>query len=41
MLIANRRNYPIAMTRKNWKERDLSFSSKGVLMRCVAEDEVF
>ena len=39
MLIATRRNYPIALSRRTWKQRGASFSDKGILLRCVSEDE--
>ncbi|RXG54467.1 DNA-directed RNA polymerase I subunit RPA2 [Armadillidium vulgare] len=39
MLIANRRNYPIALIRKSWKMRDNNISEKGIFIRCVSQDE--
>ncbi|CAL4133379.1 unnamed protein product, partial [Meganyctiphanes norvegica] len=39
LLTANRRNYPLTMIRESWKHRDAGFTDKGVLMRCVKEDQ--
>ncbi|XP_053642694.2 DNA-directed RNA polymerase I subunit RPA2 isoform X1 [Cherax quadricarinatus] len=39
MLSTNRRNYPIAITRDAWKKRGAGFTDKGLLMRCVQEDQ--
>jgi DNA-directed RNA polymerase I subunit RPA2 len=38
LLIAQIRNYPIAMTRKSWRKATLLFSDLGVMMRCVRDD---
>ena len=40
LLIANRRNYPLAIVRDNWKHRDANFSEKGIMIRCVSDDQV-
>ncbi|KFB39803.1 AGAP009539-PA-like protein [Anopheles sinensis] len=40
MLITVRRNYPVAMNRKSWKNRGKDFSTTGVLIRCVREDQL-
>lgn len=39
LLSANRRNYPVAMSRESWRKRNDFFTEKGVLIRCVQEDE--
>ncbi|XP_053675721.1 DNA-directed RNA polymerase I subunit RPA2 [Anopheles nili] len=39
MLIMSRRNYPVAVSRNGWKDRGKDFSSLGVFMRCVREDQ--
>lgn len=39
MLLVVRRNYPIAIIRRSWKQRGALFSEKGILLRCVADDE--
>ncbi|XP_042229280.1 DNA-directed RNA polymerase I subunit RPA2-like isoform X2 [Homarus americanus] len=39
MLSSNRRNYPLAMTRESWKKRNISYTDKGVLIRCVQADQ--
>ncbi|XP_076031533.1 RNA polymerase I subunit Rpl135 [Oratosquilla oratoria] len=39
LLVANRRNYPIAMVREGWKNRDKSFTDKGIMIRCIKSDE--
>ncbi|CAG0887012.1 unnamed protein product [Cyprideis torosa] len=39
LLIATRRNYPIAMSRSSWKGRGKLFSEYGVMIRCVAPDQ--
>src|SRR5688572_25819972 len=38
LLIANKRNYPIAMDRKSLRNKGKLFSQYGVLMRCVREN---
>lgn len=39
LLSQNRRNYPMALTRESWKKRNLTFTDKGILLRCVKEDQ--
>ncbi|XP_068081790.1 DNA-directed RNA polymerase I subunit RPA2 isoform X2 [Anabrus simplex] len=39
MLILTRRNYPLALCRSSWQQRGQKFSDKGVLIRCVREDQ--
>lgn len=39
MLLNLRRNYPIAISRRSWKQRGNMFSEKGIMIRCQAEDE--
>ncbi|XP_047488694.1 DNA-directed RNA polymerase I subunit RPA2-like [Penaeus chinensis] len=39
LLSANRRNYPVAMSRESWRKRNDFFTEKGILIRCVQEDE--
>ncbi|TKR92764.1 hypothetical protein L596_007349 [Steinernema carpocapsae] len=38
LLIANRRNYPIALVRKTFRDKGALFSQFGVMMRCVKEN---
>uniref|UniRef100_A0A1I7ZCR6 DNA-directed RNA polymerase subunit beta n=1 Tax=Steinernema glaseri TaxID=37863 RepID=A0A1I7ZCR6_9BILA len=38
LLIANRRNYPIAIIRRSFKDKGALFSQYGVMMRCVKEN---
>ncbi|KAG0723413.1 DNA-directed RNA polymerase I subunit RPA2 [Chionoecetes opilio] len=40
LLMCNRRNFPVALTRETWKRRDVGFTDKGVMMRCVKDDQV-
>ncbi|GFN83129.1 DNA-directed RNA polymerase subunit beta [Plakobranchus ocellatus] len=39
MLIMQRRNIPICLTRSSWKNRGPEFTEYGVSMRCVREDQ--
>ncbi|KFM66880.1 DNA-directed RNA polymerase I subunit RPA2, partial [Stegodyphus mimosarum] len=39
LLIIQRRNYPIAMERPNWKKRGDMFTEFGVSIRCVRSDQ--
>lgn len=39
LLLNPRRNYPIAIKRSSWKNRDRNFSDIGVMIRCVLEDQ--
>uniref|UniRef100_A0A7I4XVI5 DNA-directed RNA polymerase subunit beta n=1 Tax=Haemonchus contortus TaxID=6289 RepID=A0A7I4XVI5_HAECO len=38
LLIANRRNFPIALCRKSFREKGLLFTEYGVMMRCVKDN---
>jgi len=38
MLIMSRRNYPIAMKKKTWKDRGEQFSDLGIYLRSVRDD---
>ena len=38
--MCNRRNFPVALTRESWRKRDVGFTDKGVMMRCVTDDQV-
>merc|ERR1719391_640963 len=38
MLQTTRRNYPIAMCRGSWKNREKNFSDKGILLECGKRD---
>ncbi|PIO74566.1 RNA polymerase I, Rpa2 specific domain protein [Teladorsagia circumcincta] len=38
LLIANRRNFPIALHRKTFREKGLLFTEYGVMMRCVKDN---
>lgn len=38
MLLATKRNYPVAVQRRTWKQRAANFSEFGVMIRCVADD---
>ncbi|CAF89806.1 unnamed protein product, partial [Tetraodon nigroviridis] len=38
MLIMQRRNYPVAMSRPKWKSRGQGYTQYGISMRCVKED---
>lgn len=40
LLMCNRRNFPVALTRESWKRRDTGFTDKGVMIRCVQDDQV-
>ena len=39
LLTAQRRNYPLALTRKSWKGAGDLFSEYGVIIRCVRSDQ--
>ncbi|XP_058060616.1 DNA-directed RNA polymerase I subunit RPA2 [Anopheles bellator] len=39
MLIMTRRNFPIVVSRNAWKERSKDFSTTGVFIRCVRDDQ--
>uniref|UniRef100_A0A182MM49 DNA-directed RNA polymerase subunit beta n=1 Tax=Anopheles culicifacies TaxID=139723 RepID=A0A182MM49_9DIPT len=39
MLVMTRRNYPIALNRNTWRDRGKEFSTKGILIRCVRNDQ--
>lgn len=39
MLLSTRRNYPVAVKRRTWKQRAANFSEYGIMIRCVAEDQ--
>ncbi|XP_034256310.1 DNA-directed RNA polymerase I subunit RPA2 [Thrips palmi] len=39
MLLQQRRNYPIAVTRSTWRAKDACFSDMGILLKSVREDE--
>ncbi|KAK3108488.1 hypothetical protein FSP39_008990 [Pinctada imbricata] len=39
MLILQRRNYPMCMTRPSWKNRGSQYTEYGVSMRCVRPDQ--
>ncbi|XP_049533651.1 DNA-directed RNA polymerase I subunit RPA2 [Anopheles darlingi] len=39
LLIMTRRNFPILVNRNRWKERGRDFSTTGVFMRCVRDDQ--
>ncbi|RUS91554.1 hypothetical protein EGW08_000669 [Elysia chlorotica] len=39
MLIMQRRNFPICLSRPSWKNRGPEFTEYGVSMRCVREDQ--
>ncbi|KAK3866677.1 hypothetical protein Pcinc_027812 [Petrolisthes cinctipes] len=39
LLNANRRNFPLAVIRETWKKRDDAFTEKGVMIRCVRDDQ--
>ncbi|KAK6731419.1 hypothetical protein RB195_007719 [Necator americanus] len=38
LLVANRRNFPIALNRKTFREKGLLFTEYGVMMRCVKDN---
>ncbi|VDN03092.1 unnamed protein product [Thelazia callipaeda] len=38
LLVANRRNYPIAIVRRSFREKGALFTQFGVMMRCVREN---
>lgn len=40
LLMCNRRNFPVALTRESWRRRDTGFTDKGVMIRCVQDDQV-
>ncbi|KAK8390469.1 hypothetical protein O3P69_010273 [Scylla paramamosain] len=40
LLMCNRRNFPVALTRDSWRRRDSGFTEKGVMIRCVKDDQV-
>lgn len=40
MLIAQRRNYPLAITRNSWKDSGPFFSEYGISMRCVGGSQI-
>lgn len=35
LLVANRRNYPIALIRRSFREKGPLFTQYGVMMRCI------
>ncbi|XP_052894585.1 DNA-directed RNA polymerase I subunit RPA2 [Anopheles moucheti] len=39
MLVMTRRNYPIVVNRNTWRDRGKDFSSTGVFLRCVRNDQ--
>ena len=39
LLTAQRRNYPIAISRDTWKQKQKDFTDKGILLTSVAKDE--
>ncbi|VDM49524.1 unnamed protein product [Toxocara canis] len=38
LLVANRRNFPIAIVRRSFKEKGKLFTQYGVMMRCIREN---
>ncbi|MFH4973590.1 hypothetical protein AB6A40_000299 [Gnathostoma spinigerum] len=38
LLVANRRNYPLAVIRKSWREKGPLFTEYAIMMRCVREN---
>ncbi|XP_054157699.1 DNA-directed RNA polymerase I subunit RPA2-like [Oppia nitens] len=40
LLTAQRRNYPLALSRKSWKDSGQLFSQYGISMRCVRPDQM-
>uniref|UniRef100_A0A182Y5R7 DNA-directed RNA polymerase subunit beta n=1 Tax=Anopheles stephensi TaxID=30069 RepID=A0A182Y5R7_ANOST len=39
MLVTYRRNYPVAVNRNSWRDRGKDFSTTGVFIRCVRNDQ--
>lgn len=38
LLLGTRRNFPVAVKRNTWKNKDQYFSDIGVMIRCIKDD---